>query len=202
MGETDETDEIDETDETHDRADSTDSTESGDSSGDSNGTVPFAEMERQAPDLARHARDRFDATGLCLVGTLRSDGWPRISPVEPLLHEGQLYLGMMPASTKSRDLTRDPRCLVHSTISDKDGTEGEVKLYGLARRILDEDEIERYCVALEAAIGWRPKGPADFDLWVVDLTRASYQRFGGNEHHFGVWESGSALRTVTRPAPG
>ncbi|MGH9209097.1 MAG: hypothetical protein ACRD2C_00265 [Acidimicrobiales bacterium] len=164
-------------------------------------TVTFAEMENQAPELAQHARERFAATGLSLVGTLRSDGWPRLSPVEPLIHEGQLYLGMMPASMKSRDLARDARCLVHSTISDKNGTEGEVKLYGLARRIVDEDEIERYCVALEAAINWRPKGPDDFDLWAVDLVRGAYMIFGGGDMHYAVWKPGSDLQVVTRPAP-
>jgi Pyridoxamine 5'-phosphate oxidase len=76
-------------------------------------------MEAEAPELARQVRERFDATGLCLVATLRSDGWPRISPVEPLILEGRLYLGMIANSTKSRDLARDPRCLVHSTVTDK-----------------------------------------------------------------------------------
>jgi hypothetical protein len=155
--------------------------------------VSFAEMEAQTPELAGHARERFDATGLCLVGTLRSDGWPRISPVEPLIFEGQLYLGMMPRSTKSRDLARDPRCLVHSTISDKAGREGEVKLYGRARRILDENEIERYCVALEAAIGWRPKGPQDFDLWVLDISRGAFQIFAGDNQTTSTWQPGQAF---------
>jgi hypothetical protein len=164
-------------------------------------TVTFAELEKQAPELAERARERFAATGLSLVGTLRSDGWPRISPCEPLIHEGQLYLGMMPASMKSLDLGRDPRCVVHSTVSDKDGTDGEVKLYGLARRIADADEIERYCVALEAAIGWRPQGPDDFDLWVLDIVRGAHMVFGGGDMRFIVWEPGREARTAVRKAP-
>ena len=32
--------------------------------------------------------ERFEATGLVLVGTLRKNGWPRISPVEPFLPMG------------------------------------------------------------------------------------------------------------------
>jgi hypothetical protein len=48
------------------------------------GPVTFVVMEAEAPELARQVRERFDATGLSLVATLRSDGWPRISPVEPL----------------------------------------------------------------------------------------------------------------------
>lgn len=164
-------------------------------------TVTFAAMEAEAPELAQHVRERFDATELCLVATLRSDGWPRVSPVEPLILDGQLYLGMMPGSIKSRDLTRDPRCLVHSTVADKTGTEGEVKLYGRARRIRDEDEIDRYCVALEAAIAWRPPRPEDLDLWVLDLSRGAYRRFADDEQNFGVWEPGRAPRLVTRPTP-
>lgn len=165
------------------------------------GPVTFVVMKAEAPELARQVRERFDATGLCLVATLRSDGWPRLSPVEPLILEGRLYLGMIPNSTKSRDLARDPRCLVHSTVTDKTGTEGEVKLYGKARRIRDDDEIERYSVALEATIGWRPEGPRDLDLWVLDLSRGAYRQFAGNEQRFGVWEPGRAPRSVTRPTP-
>jgi hypothetical protein len=158
----------------------------------------FAEMEAEAPELAERAHERFAATGLCLVGTLRSDGWPRISPVEPLVVGGQLYLGMMPGSTKSRDLARDPRCLVHSTVSDKDGSDGEVKLYGQARRVSDRAEIERYCVAIEEAIGWRPKGDDDLDLWLVYLARGAYVRFDGETQRFATWEPGRPLRQGTK----
>src|SRR6266480_278345 len=95
----------------------------------------WAEFANEAPALAGDGAARFDATGLCLVGTLRGDGWPRISPVEPLIAHGELYLGMMPRSTKALDLLRDPRCTVHSTTCDRAGTEGDFKLYGRARAI-------------------------------------------------------------------
>ena len=61
---------------------------------------------------------------LTLVGTLRHDGWPRISPVEALVWNGQLYLGMMWRSLKARDLLRDPRCVVHTVVTDPTGAEG------------------------------------------------------------------------------
>ncbi len=44
------------------------------------------------PTLADLAQTRIDCDGLVAVGTLRSNGWPRISPVEPLIADGQLYL--------------------------------------------------------------------------------------------------------------
>jgi hypothetical protein len=158
----------------------------------------FAEMEAEAPQLAERARERFAATGLCLVGTLRSDGWPRISPVEPLVVGSQLYLGMMPGSTKSRDLARDARCLVHSTVSAREGTDGEVKLYGQARRVNDPDEIERYCRAIEEVIGWRPRGDDDLDLWLVYLARGAYVRFDGGTQRFVTWEAGRPVRQTTK----
>jgi hypothetical protein len=38
-------------------------------------------------------------------------------------------------SKKAVDLLRDPRVVVHSVRSDKDGTDGDVKIYG---RAIDE----------------------------------------------------------------
>lgn len=158
-------------------------------------------MEEEAPELAQWTHERFAASGLSLVGTLRTDGWPRISPVEPLVSEGQLYLGMMPRSMKSLDLARDSRCLVHSTITDKDGGDGEVKLYGHGRRIDDPDEIERYCVALEAAIGWRP-GADEVDLWVLDLTSAAYVHFAEGVQTIATWTAGEKVQTYVKSHTG
>jgi len=150
----------------------------------------------QAPELARPADERFEATGLVLVATLRRDGWPRISPVEPIMMDGLLYLGMMPNSMKSRDLRRDARVLVHSTISDKDGKDGEAKLYGTATEITDPDERERYCQALFAKIGWRPEVDA-LDLWTVDIGHAVWQIFGdGGSQRASTWTPGSPPTVV------
>ncbi|HEY8492219.1 MAG TPA: pyridoxamine 5'-phosphate oxidase family protein, partial [Dehalococcoidia bacterium] len=94
--------------------------------------MEWQEFEAAAPALARLGRERMEGPRLVLVGTIRKDGTPRISPVEPLILAGRLYLGMMWRSTKALDLLRDPRCLVHSIITGKEGTEGEFKLRGRA----------------------------------------------------------------------
>ena len=109
---------------------------------------------------------------------------------------GQLYLGMMPNSMKSVDLRRDSRVLVHSTITDKDGKEGEAKLYGTATEITDPDERERYCQALLAKIGWRPELDA-LDLWTVDITPAVWQIFGeGGSQRASTWTPGAPPTVV------
>jgi hypothetical protein len=72
----------------------------------------WEEFKQQAPQLAAKGEDRFDRAGLVLLGSLRRNGFPRISPVEPLIVHGKLYLGMMWQSRKALDLIRDPRCTI------------------------------------------------------------------------------------------
>jgi nitroimidazol reductase NimA-like FMN-containing flavoprotein (pyridoxamine 5'-phosphate oxidase superfamily) len=145
----------------------------------------WEEFVRADPTFGRLAQERIERDGLVLVGTLRRNGWPRISPVEPLIVDGQLYLGMMPQSKKALDLERDPRCVVHSTVSDKAGTEGDVKVYGRAVAVDAPDERERYCNALEARIGWRPEG--DFHLFAVEITDVGYFVVADGGHQTRTW---------------
>lgn len=138
------------------------------------------EFAAAAPEMARLGEARFERTGLSLVGTVCKDGCPRISPVEPLISGGRLYLGMMWQSKKALDLLRDPRVLVHSIISDRNGSEGEFKLRGRAVDVQDPDERERYCVALFEKIAWRPDGP--FHLFAVDIESAAFVKYDGDGH--------------------
>lgn len=89
-----------------------------------------------APELAALGSERLLATRVCLLGTLRDDGAPRISPVEPYLVRGELLFGVM-KSANAMDLARDPRCAVHSSVSKSDGSEGEFKLFGTAVEVTD-----------------------------------------------------------------
>jgi hypothetical protein len=156
--------------------------------------VTWAEFAAAAPELAGKGLARFDATGLSLIGTLRRDGSPRISAVEPFIFEGQLALGMMWRSMKALDLRRDDRCVVHSTVVNKDGTEGEFKVYGRAREIspsndeADRATRDRYCRDLRAATGWAPEGD-EWHLWYVDISQVSWFRATGDgtTHETDVW---------------
>ena len=125
------------------------------------------------------------ADGIVLVGTLRANGWPRISPVEPLVVDGELYLGMMWRSRKAVDLLADTRCVVHTTVHDRHGTEGDVKVYGRARDVVDPAERDRYGAALQAAIGWRPEG--DFHLFALDVTEVGYFKVTDGGHDVRTW---------------
>src|SRR6478752_10038200 len=88
----------------------------------------WEDLHEGQPRLAAIAAERLVAPGVLLVVTIRADGTPRLSPVEPFVLDGDLWLSMMLGSLKAADLVRDPRVLVHSIVTSRDGEEGEVKL--------------------------------------------------------------------------
>ncbi len=92
----------------------------------------WRDVERGAPEIARLGAARLASARVALLGTLRRDGSPRISPVEPYIAGGQLLIGAMAWSAKAADLQRDPRYVLHSAVTGPDSGEGELKLYGLA----------------------------------------------------------------------
>jgi Pyridoxamine 5'-phosphate oxidase len=95
----------------------------------------WSAFEAAAPALAGAAKARFDATHIALLGTLRRDGSPRISPIEPYFTADELLLGAMARSAKARDLMLDPRCVLHNAISDPNAGEPEFKLYGTVEQV-------------------------------------------------------------------
>ena len=97
----------------------------------------WQEFETACPELAQLAHARFSTDELILIGSIRKDGSPRISPVEPDFTAGELMMGMMWQSHKALDLLRDPRLVIHSVPSDKTNPGGDVKLYGTAVPIDD-----------------------------------------------------------------
>ena len=83
----------------------------------------WTELTERAPRITTIFTRRHAATGhLCMLATLRKDGFPRISPIEPKVFEGQLLLIGMPHTTKFHDLARDPRFCLHTATVAVDGT--------------------------------------------------------------------------------
>jgi hypothetical protein len=145
-----------------------------------------------SPELARLGEERLRARELCLVGTLRKGGHPRISPCEPDFVDGELMLGMMWRSPKALDLLRDPRCVVHSVVSNRMGTEGDFKLYGRAVDVRDDGRRARYRATIKARIDWEPAEP-NFHLFAIDVESAGFVIFG--EERYGLaWDPGRGLR--------
>ena len=68
--------------------------------------VNWGELEGAAPQITGPGERRLEETRVALLGTLRSDGSPRISPIEPHLSSGHLLFGAMAWSLKVRDLAK------------------------------------------------------------------------------------------------
>ncbi len=148
----------------------------------------WTEFAKDAPELAGLAEERFASTGLVMLGTLRKDGWPRVTPVEYTMYEGELTLGGMWQSKKCLDLLRDHRCVVHSTTSNKDGKAGDAKLYGRAQPLAPERE-DAYWQHIYRLMNWRPEGPAH--VFTIDIKSGSYVRFDGDgTMHWLTWPGG------------
>lgn len=126
----------------------------------------WQELERAAPRIAHLASQRFDATRVALLGTIRTDGSPRISPVEPYLTQGQLLFGAMGWSLKTRDLLRDPRCVLHGAITAPDAGEAEVKLYG--RGTEAPNDIRDGCSG-----GWWQTRPGEAVVFALAIEQAT-----------------------------
>ena len=92
--------------------------------------MQWGEFEAHAARLAAVGRRMLGEPGVVLVVTIRRDGTPRLSPVEPLFWEDDLWLSMGWGTRKAEDLARDARLLVHSIVTSRDGTGGEFKLRG------------------------------------------------------------------------
>ena len=153
------------------------------------------EFAAAAPELAALGEERLRGKELSLVGTLRKNGWPRISPVEPEFVDGELMLGMMPRSPKALDLLRDPRIVVHSVVSNRDGKEGDFKLYGRAIDVQDPERRARYRATIKARIDWEPDEP-NYHLFAVDIESAGFVTFA--EPRYGLaWNPEGDLRRWT-----
>ena len=159
----------------------------------------FSDLESAAPRLATRIRSRFEATGLAILGTIRADGSPRVSPIEVTLRFGGLYLGMMPGSLKHRDVERDPRVALLTPVADKEDLSGEGKLFGGLRPLRD---VEQIAAIFEAATA----GSEQFDasdlegspVYEVDVRGAAWQHLDGDTWVTESWSTGRGLRTFRR----
>lgn len=147
--------------------------------------LDWRDLERGAPEIARLGMARLNAARIAMLGTLRSDGSPRISPIEPCIVHGRLLVGAMTWSGKAADLRRDPRYVLHSVVTGPDNGEGELKLHGFA---VEADPGLRG----EAADAWWSAQPLDKALvFVLRIGQAL----------FVAWEIESGVMTVHRWSP-
>jgi hypothetical protein len=144
----------------------------------------WAEVEREAGDLATRAMERFSVRKHCTMATLRADGSPRISGTEVEFTDGELRIGSMPNAVKARDLQRDSRVALHSaTVDPPDGQPtawaGEAKVAGCAVEVESPEDSHRFVI----------------DVTEVVLTHLDEE---GKQLVITSWHPGTGVREIRR----
>ena len=158
--------------------------------------IPWADFEAVAPVLAAQGRELIERFRFVLVGTIRSDGTPRISPVEARIVRGHLMLVMIPDTLKARDLVRDPRILVNSPIIHPDDPNAEFKLRGRVVEMRDRAQREATADAIETTSGWRP--PEGWHFFSLDIAEAAFLAWQNGVLDLTRWNRDRGLDSLRR----
>ena len=77
-------------------------------------------------------------------------------------------------------------------VSDREGGDGDFKLYGRAIEVQDAERRARYRGAIRARIGWEPEEPG-YHCFAIDVEQAGFVIFG--EEGYGLaWNPTTGLR--------
>jgi hypothetical protein len=159
----------------------------------------WEEFAAAAPRIAAVFRRRHAATGnLCMLGTLRADGFPRISPMEPQFFEGTLWLGGMPGTAKFRDLVRDPRFALHTATVDTHVGDGDAKVWGTVEDVHDMALHARFADDLFARAGFDLRGRTFEHLFAAHLVGAAAVEVGGGHMDVTVWSEDATEHVVRK----
>jgi len=150
----------------------------------------WQQFEADAPKLAASWKEQLHDPGVALLGTVRRDGSPRISSVDPCIVDGELYLGMMWRSMKALDLLRDPRCVLRSPICTSTGNERELTLRGRVVEVRVPEARRRYT---SVRTSWREPY---FHLFSLDIESAALIQYGEGQQSVLLWPQ---ERAFSRP---
>ncbi len=159
--------------------------------------VQWSQFESEAPTIAEVFLRRHKATGnLCFLATIRADGFPRISPMEPAIFDGRLILVGMPNTSKFRDLERDPRFALHTATVDTYVGDGDAKLWGRAENVQDTELHSGFADDLFARSGFDLRGQSFDPFFVADIAGASSVAFKDRQLTITMWKPGEGERTA------
>ena len=96
----------------------------------------WAEFANAAPELAAFGLERIEGR-IVYQATLRLDGSPRVHPVSPWIAAGLLCVSFRATSPKLREVARDARYALHSSLpwEDHGGEHGEFMARGWLEQI-------------------------------------------------------------------
>jgi hypothetical protein len=159
----------------------------------------WEEFAAAAPRIAEIFVRRHAAAGnLCMLATLRPDGFPRISPMEPQFFEGTLWIGGMPGTAKFRDLLANPRFSLHTATVDTQVTDGDAKVWGTVDDVHDAELHQRYARNLYEETGFDLRGREFDHFFATHLVGAAAVEVGGGHMDVTVWRDGAFEHVVRK----
>jgi hypothetical protein len=133
-----------------------------------------------------------------MLATLRRDGFPRISPIEPRFFEDRLWIGGMPHTTKFADLARDPRFCLHTATVDTHVGDGDAKLWGEVVDHPDPELHQRFAQAVFEEIGLDIRGKPFPHCYAARITGASTVELIDGHMKVSIWRPGEPERVVDK----
>jgi hypothetical protein len=156
----------------------------------------WAELEAAAPELAGPARALIERFRFVLLGTIRRDGTPRISPLEAHIVRGRLTHCLIARTLKARDVRRDPRVVLNSPVVHPGDPNEELKLRGRLVEVADPALRVAVADAIEASSGWRPK--PGWEIVETDIHDAALIEWREGVMEMRRWTPGGPVAHVRR----
>ena len=164
----------------------------------------WSDLHAAAPDLAERGRAILSATTNAVLATVRADGSPRVSGIDPWFAHDELWIGSMPGARKADDLVRDPRMALHGVPWEsrrlKEGAadpgDADVKLTGRALEVTDVEEIRRALAVFADDRG--VDAPDEGRYFRIEPASLAVVYVEGEELVIDRWTEAGGRRTVRR----
>lgn len=165
----------------------------------------WKQFDSAEPELAARARAILTSTTNAVLGTIRRDGTPRLSGIDPFFAHGELWIGSMPDARKGVDLKRDPRLALHGIPWEsrkvRDGAEdpgdGDVKLTGRAV-LASADEKRAAFAAFAAERGFEPPDVDTSDVFRIEPDTVVLVSVADDQLVIDRWSAADGRTTVQR----
>lgn len=165
----------------------------------------WTQFNASEPELAARALAILTSTTNGVLGTIRRDGTPRLSGIDPFIAHGELWIGSMPGARKGADLKRDPRMALHGIPWEsrkvregaQDPGEGDVKLTGRAVLATEDDKRASFA-AFTAERGFEPPEIDTSDAFRIDLETVVVVSMVDDQLVIDRWSAADGRQTVRR----
>ncbi len=133
----------------------------------------WGQFADSAPGLAEAGRACLSGR-VAYLATLRRDGSPRVHPVSPDISTRGLFVFMEPTSPKGKDLRRDGRYSLHSSVEQGPGGYLEFFVAGQAT-VVESADVRAEAAAAAGAQGDNPaESYILFELSLEEVLFTSY----------------------------